>query len=121
MEKNRKDKGEQGKNGRRKMRKGRDSAEQDWGERSCGRACRDGRESGIFILPRSDPRCLSLPHPRRVSWCFDLNGFHSCQLSVIHHKIKQQSFKETRALERAGLSQAGRWEVGGASGTGAHF
>lgn len=70
------------------MRKVRDSAKRDWGERGCGRACRDGRESGIFIPPCSDPRCLSLPHPHRVSWCFDLNGFHSCQLRIIHHKIK---------------------------------
>lgn len=45
-------------------------------------------KAGYSFPPCSDPCCLSLPHPRRISWCFNLNGFHSCQLSVIHHKKK---------------------------------
>lgn len=68
------------------MRKAGDSAEQGWEERGCDRACCDGHERGMIVPPCSDPHCLSLPHPRKVSWCFDFNVFHSCQLSVIHHK-----------------------------------
>lgn len=92
-------------------------------DRDCGRGAADGLAVMDVKVGYSSPPAQTLAsshcHILTVSWCFNLNGFHSCQLSVIHHKIKQQSFKGTPALEKAGQRWVGRWE--GRHSTGAHF
>lgn len=76
-------------------------ADHDWGRGDAGGLAVMDVKVG-YSSPPAQTLTASHCHILTVSWCFNLNGFHSCQLSVIHQKIKQQSFKGAPALEKAG-------------------